>query len=320
MTDTGADKALRRAREALAESPVLATYLARGASVEQSDVSSVDFTAEIAETVIRDVRDHLADLAQRELIAYDPAYQPSGAQALVAPLASVPELGRLHQLVRGGEVPLDSRTDVPVRVMAHRVHDGPADAVVYRLTGAGIATRRAQGIRILLPRDGIYEEVPREVLFYQPTFDATVVEDVAIFASRQTIENRLHASEQAKSRARATLRRATARIRIQAIDDLEKACTANPAMVAKMASLATTLDSDPEYEQLLTTENLLRFLDAHPHIPIRTDGDGENRVLVFEPAASTRYLIPKLLSDDFLQSDLSHRDYEVGSKRRLAEP
>lgn len=320
MIDEDAYQALDRARAALTAAPVLATYLGRGASLAESDLTSVDFTVDIAKAVIADVHEHLADLAQRELVAYDPSYQPSRAQALVAPLGEVPELERLHEVVRGGAVPLDSRTDVPIRVMAHRVHDGSADAVVYRLTGAGIATRRTRGLRVLLPRDGVYEEVPHELLFYEPTFDATVIEHIAMFSSRQTIENRLHASTRAKARASATLRRATSRIRIEGFDDLEKACTANPAMVAKMASLAMTLDADPEYEQLLTTQHLLRFLDTHPHVPVLTHGDGENRVLVFEPAASTRYLIPKLLSDDFLQSDLSHRDYEVGSKRRLTEP
>ncbi len=301
----------------------LATFLVRGGSLSEGELSRIDFEADVAAEVIGDVLGFAASLADRELLAYDPSYRLSSGQALTDDLAEAPDLARLQRDVDGGAVPLDrassgSADAVPIAAMAHRVDAASGSAVtVWRIKGPGIATRRPSGIRILVPRSGVYERVSDELVYYQPRFDALVVDDVVFVTAPTTLQRALGSPERARTMARAVFKRATREVDIEGAMDLLDAVSSDPAMIAKMAQLSRTLEADPGYAAVLTTRNLLEFLDANPQIPIATAGEGQARHLVFEPSPQTRYLIPKALADDFLRSELTDRRYEAGSKQRI---
>lgn len=302
---------------ALGATPGLDSYVARGSDLDSADVSRVEFATDLADAVTTDLVGALTRLLDRELMPYDPAYQPSGGQALVAALDEAPTLQRLHAHVRTDDVPVDDITGGQVHAMAHRLHREGALVAAYRVKGAGIATRRPRGLWALLPRDGVYARVDDEILYYEPRVDAWVVGDHVLFTARTTLERRLNAPSQAQAMARETFERATAHVAIVGADELATACASDPTMIAKMASLARTLDADPAYAELLTTEHLVEFVDANPQFGVRIGGTGDARRLVFEPSPQTRYRIVKLLADDFLRSDLTQRRYEAGSKQRL---
>ncbi|MEY2849444.1 MAG: hypothetical protein RI885_2111 [Actinomycetota bacterium] len=321
-----ADQARRPLEEALTAltrpeaQSALATFLVRGTSLAEGVLSRVDFEADVAAEVVVDVLAFAASLADRELVPYDPSYQVSSAQALVDDLAQAADLAGLQTRVDGGGVALDTAGEdpAPVAAMAHRVDSASGAAVtVWRVKGPGIATKRPTGIRILVPRSGVYERVTDELVYYQPRFDALVVDDVVFVTAPSTLQRALGSPERARAMARAVFAAATRSVDIEGAADLRDAVGSDPAMIAKMAQLSRTLDADPGYAALLTTRNLLDFLDANPQIPIATAGEGQARHLVFEPSPQTRYLIPKALADDFLRSELTDRRYEAGSKQRI---
>lgn len=312
----GARADLEAARDALSTESGLDTYVARGDELDGATVTRVEFAADLAADVRADLVAALTRLADRELVPYDPAYEPSSGQALVADLDAIPALQRLHADVATDDVPVDGATGEPIRAMAHRLHRADTLVAAYRVKGAGIATRRPRGLRALLPRDGVYERVDDEILYYEPRFDAWVVGPHVLFTARTTLEQRLEAPGKAQEMARATFARATGRVDIDGADELAAACAGDPTMRAKMASLARTLDADPGYADLLTTEHLVDFVDVNPQFGVRVDGTGADRRLVFESGPQARYRILKLLADDFLRSDLSQHRYEAGSKQR----
>ena len=267
-------------------------------------------------------------LADLELVPYDPTFQPSSGQALVDRLDQVPELARLHRMIAADAVMLDSADadsgdggDRKIAALVHRVDGVSADLncaiTAYRLKGPGIATKRPSGLRLLLPRAGVYERVSAEIVYYQPVFQALVVADFVFVTTPMTLQRNLGSDARARTLARQTLARATTRIEISGADELADAVSHDPAMIAKMMQLHRTLAADPDYADALTTARLVDFLDENPHIPIELEGAGDDRRLVFDPAPQKRYLIPKALADDFLRSDLTSRRYEVGSKQRL---
>lgn len=308
---------LTAAVEGLGAVPGLDTYVARGADLDSAAISRVEFATDLAADVTADLTTALARLLDRELVPYDPAYQPSAGQALVADLADAASLHRIHASVLGDDVPVDDAAGGAVHAMAHRLHREGAVVAAYRVKGAGIATRRPRGLWALLPRDGVYARVDDEILYYEPRVDAWVVGDHVLFTARTTLEQRLHAPAQAQEMARSTFVRATVSVAIEGAEELAAACVSDPAMIAKMASLARTLEADPGYAAQLTTQRLVSFVDANPQFGVRVDGSGDERRLVFEPAPQTRYRIVKLLADDFLRSDLTQRRYEAGSKQRM---
>jgi hypothetical protein len=91
----------------------------------------------------------------------------------------------------------------------------------------------------------------------------------------------------------------------------------DPTMRAKMAYVARLVQSDPEYAKNLTTKKLVKFVEDNPdyNIPVSTVGGA--KVLLFDPSPQRRHQIPRLLSDDYLHSYLTERNYEAGSKQRV---
>jgi hypothetical protein len=315
---TDARSALLAAIADIERGPAVANFLVRGADLVGGSPRSIDFEADVAAEVIADVLQFARNLSERELIPYDPSYQPSPGQALVDDLSEAPEFAEVHRQVMTGMPPLDDGRGDPVAALAHRV-DGPSGLAlsVYRVKGPGIATKRASGIRILVPRSGVYTRIEDELVYYQPRFDVLVVGSAVIVTAPSTLQRALGSDTRARSLATATFARATRHIDVEGMRDLAEAVRSDPAMIAKMAQLSRTFEADPEYERLLTTRRLLEFLDDNPQVPIRVEGEGQARHLVFEPSPQKRYLIPKALADDFLRSELTNRHYEVGSKQRI---
>jgi len=259
----------------------------------------------------------LQRLLDAELLGYDPSYQPSASQALVAALEDVPALARIHELVAGDDVAVDSGPDeMAIRAMAHRLHADDAAVTAYRVKGSGIATRRPRGLRALLPRDGVYVRAD-DIVYYEPRVDVWVTGSHVLFSARTTLEQRLHAPERAQAMARETFSKVTAHVAIEGAEQLAEAVASDPTMIAKMSQIVRTIEEDPDFAASLTTERLAGFVAEHPQYGVLVAGDGAERRLVFEPSPQTRYRIVKLLADDFLRSDLTQRLYEAGSKQEV---
>lgn len=155
------------------------------------------------------------------------------------------------------------------------------------------------------------------MLYYEPRFDVFTCAGFAYFTTVTLVQTKLHAVEKARQLARETLATVTAKVRIDGFVGLETAVMDDPSMRAKMAYVARLLQSDPEYAKNLTTEKLVKFVEANPdyNIPVSTM-DGA-KVLLFDPSPQRRHQIPRLLADDYLHSYLTDRNYEAGSKQRF---
>ncbi len=204
--------------------------------------------------------------------------------------------------------------------MAHRLGvDGGPQVTAYRVKGLGIATRRRRDVHAFRAVGGRFVEVEQDLLTYEPRFDALVVGDKVLVTATTTLTRTLGSTDRIRKLARDTFATATREIEIEGAEALADAVATDPVMASKMAQLARILDADPDYATLLTTGNLIDFLDRNPEVRIATTGSGRQRKLVFEPSPQTRYAIVKLMADDYLRSDLSKRFYEAGSKAQLED-
>ena len=318
--ETDADGARGVLVEALATGDAgLATALVRGSSFAGGDVSRIEFTESLAAQVASDVRAWATSVAGKRFIPYDPSYQTDASQVLVERLAEVLDLAGIDAQVRGGDLADDAASDgaAPVMAMVHAVGSGTTRLVAYRLKGPGIATQRARRGLALVPRDGIFEPYDREILFYEPRFDALTCGDFVFFTAASLIQRALNSPEKAQQLARDALKAATAKLKIHGLEELEEAVVNDPVMRAKMAQVGRLLAGDEEYASFLTTENLIAFADGNPAYELQvTEIQGE-RLLSFDPSPQRRYQIPKLLADDYLRSQLTERAYEAGSKHRV---
>jgi hypothetical protein len=303
---------------AIRADPALSNYLVRGASLSAGAVTRITLERDLADTVIADVLGYAERLVEREFVAYDPSYQLASNQVIADDVDEVPAIRELLAVVDRDDVATDAPGGEPVVAMVHRVEAaGEASVTVVRLAGAGIATRRARGVKALFPQHGVFTEVPGDVLYYEPRFDVLVRGSDLFVNTITQLSRKLEAPERAQQRAREVFATATTNIAIRGADELAEAVVSDPAMIAKMMAVSRILEADPEYAALLTTERLVPFLRDNPHIEIDIVGDGEDAQLVFDPSPQKRYRIVKALADDYLSSRLTGRDYEAGSKQRL---
>jgi hypothetical protein len=266
------------------------------------------------QAVVRATR-HMADLTQ---IAYGPVVLCPGGHCLVLPNADSPRLAAVTAAVASHPTTRfdpTSQTAAGLFALATELQlPGGRTVIGYRAQRPARALGRSKSVALLY-RDGRFDQLnPLEVLQLDFAFDVITAEDTAYFEKKRTFEKLFDHLAPLAAAARATFRAVTANLRVEGLAEMESACTTDANMMAKMASIARSMQADAAYATALTMTNLLRFIDQHQQYGIKTTGSGNRRRLVFESVPTERYKILHLLDDDYLHSQLTQRSYESGSK------
>lgn len=180
-------------------------------------------------------------------------------------------------------------------------------------------SRRKNKLLGLVQQNGVYGRVePTDMLLMRTDFEVVVVAGYAFFWKKATFERAFGFLDQLNAESFATFNSVTTSLKIDGIDELRKACTSQPQMMAKMSSIKRSMDADPEYAAAMTMPKLVKYVKEHPHVDIAIVGSGRDRRFVFDPSPARRFQLLKLLDDDFLHSVLTKRDCEAGSKQQTA--
>jgi hypothetical protein len=164
-------------------------------------------------------------------------------------------------------------------------------------------------------QDGYFDKLETEnVLLFDGKFDVVVAAQIALFTSKYTFERIFDFETQMAKASKATFTAITVGLRIHGLQEMEDACTSNPGMMAKLASIQRNLDTYPQYAAAMKMEKLLPFISRHPETGVETIGAGAGAELVFHNDPARRFKILRLLDDDFLQSELTSNTYEANSK------
>lgn len=181
----------------------------------------------------------------------------------------------------------------------------------YRRARAFGSSRRVA----LLYRDGRFDQLdPTDLLLFDLTFDVLHTQGTAYFDKKRTFERMFDYLAPLKTAAKKTFKSVTANLKIKGLAEMELACTTDVNMMAKMASIARSINADPTYAKAMTMANLLKFIDTYKQYGVKTAGFGAARQLLFENTPQERYKVLKLLDDDYLRSQLTLRAYDSGSK------
>ena len=193
--------------------------------------------------------------------------------------------------------------------------DGAA-VTFYRVRETLLQLTERKSLNLILRR-GHYERLaPGDVLIMSGIFDAVVIAGVAFFFAKQRFEQAFGFTAELARSSGETFDLVTTNLRIKGIEQLRQACTTQPAMMAKMASIRRSIDAEPAYAAAMTMPRLTAFVRERPNLGIEIEGTGADEQLVYNPARETRWKLLNLLDDDFLRSHLTERDYEAGSKIR----
>jgi len=257
-----------------------------------------------------------ADLAERTPRPYSPAAELSRGEVMhLEPVTGL--LAGLQDTVATGDVaPYDPDATwvAHLRLLAARVTttDG-AHLTFWRELRPTARLERSRVVAALWRGDRFDRLAEEHVLLLDGRFDAVVVGGMALFTAKGTFERLFDFVAELRRSAAATYLEVTRELRIEGAADLEAACTSNPAMMAKMASIRRHLEGDTGYREAMTMDRLVAFVQAHPETEVEVTGCGDQARLVFR-SDRRRYKILKLLDDDYLHSLLTSRSYEANSK------
>jgi hypothetical protein len=258
------------------------------------------------------------------LMTYGPAVLIPPSHCMHVPEQTAATLAAIQAVLNTGDIDdFDAKAGYAKDVTMAAARFSAADGIAitfYRVADTLLQFTKNK-VFSLVRRGGQYDRLqPADVLLMRSEFDVVVVGGHAFFFLKPTFERAFGFLDELRKTSAATFDRVTSGLRITGIDELRAACTTQPQMMAKMASISRSMNEDPDYARAMTMSKLLEYIESNPALNIRIEGTGKNRSLVFDPAPATRFQIVKLLDDDYLRSVLTQRDYEAGSKVRATRP
>lgn len=257
-------------------------------------------------------------LQDSTLLAYEPAVLIPPQHWMHVSEAEAATLATVESTVHTQDVkPFNGNADYASKVRmvaAHFTTESHQSVTFYRVADSMLQLKKARVVGLVRQGDVYGRLEPADVLLLRNNFDVIVIDGFAFFAKKPTFERAFGFVEKLQRESQATFRAVTTRLRIQGLAELEKACTSQPQMMAKMASIKRSMDADSAYAEAMTMDRLIAYIEGHPHVHVEVVGSGADRQLVFDPKPARRFQILKLLDDDFLHSMLTERDYEAGSK------
>jgi hypothetical protein len=288
-----------------------------GGTMRSHTVSLSEEAGDEVAAIAERTRARVLDATQLD---YGPAVLIPPGHCMRVPQGSAATLSAIQSEVdRTDAEVFDAGADYAARasIIAARFSDNSGTSATFYRVSEPLLQFRKRKVLGLIFRNGYYDRLePGEVLLMRSDFDVIVVGDVAFFFAKTRFEQAFGFLEELQRSSGETFDTVTAQLRIKGIDELRAACTSQPQMMAKMASIRRSMTDDPEYARAMTMPKLTRFVRDHPQYGIEVEGSGRAAQLVFNAAPATRFKILNLLDDDYLRSILTERDYEAGSKIR----
>jgi len=170
-------------------------------------------------------------------------------------------------------------------------------------------TRRA-GFAALFSH-GHYDKVDTKIFLFDRQIDCFAWDGYLFIHNVSAFQRIFKYFEELRAKADETVTAILAQVPLSNADEFRAACTGQMQMMSKLAQIARK-----PYLGRVTMDDIRRTINEFGlDVQIVTE-DGQERLL-FEVTPAKRWLILKLLDDDFLGSIMTDEKYEVNSKSAL---
>jgi hypothetical protein len=170
-------------------------------------------------------------------------------------------------------------------------------------------TRRA-GFAALFSH-GHYDKVDTKIFLFDRQIDCFSWDDYLFIHNVAAFQRIFKYFEELRAKADETVNTILAQIPLSNADEFRAACTGQMQMMSKLAQIARK-----PYLNRVTMRDIRRTIDDFRLDVQIVAENGQERIL-FEENPTKRWLILKLLDDDFLGSVMTDQKYEVNSKSAL---
>lgn len=254
-----------------------------------------------------------AALEAGNLRAYDPGYKPEPGEIVWVPLSDIEGASNLiADLGRIDQAELFAANDEVVRHLRYYaivVGTGDRQAVFLRHYSPKKELRRHAAFALILSK-GAYSRVKEKVFLFDDEVDCFSWDGTLFIKNVTQFQRIFDYFEGLRKKARATLRAIHKRVPIANLEEFETAVTSNSLMLGKLAAIQRK-----PYLARITITDVERAIQTFK-LPVQVVDNGGGKALVYEPSREGRWLILKLLDDDYLDSTMTKEQYEVNSKVR----
>lgn len=306
-----AEQALRRIRRQMGGSPVVNVVLgSRPNPNEQDDLRRLNISANLQAGFRAIAGNALED--ELRLIPYEPGYKPDSGEVCWIDLQQAPDIREIVRRV----------LNFQALVLYEQDNDFIDSLVYYALFGRVAAQRgtvffRKTSEKLLLGRGasfaavfrrGHYDTMEETVFLFDRNIDCWSDGRYMFIANVGNFERMFHYVEQLQATAQQTVDAVLQRVPISNADEFRAACTTQIRFMTKLGVIA----SKPYLAQIGMVD--IRRAIAEHVLPVEIVQNDGQEMLVFDPDPSRRWILLKLLDDDYLNSVMTHLKYEVNSK------
>jgi hypothetical protein len=252
------------------------------------------------------------DTGDWRLLDLDPVYRQESTDVEHAPVAAVPEV-QLACSYFANLAPFPSFDGANAFVKRLRYYvivagaPGGKQAFFFRSFSASAELQRKRGTA-LVRRDGQFDRVEDKVFLFDEAIDCFVF-DGELFVTRKSDYRRIFQQFAAlQARARAVATSLNQQVPIKNFSAFSDACANQPGMADKLIAV-----SGRSYFPTLSVTTLEPVIKEF-RLDITIDDVNGQQQLVFETDPAHRWLILRLLDDDYLKSSLTNLQYESNSK------
>jgi hypothetical protein len=256
-------------------------------------------------------------IAGREirLHAYDPGYKPESDEICFIDLAqnqSIADLIRDVSQTQEAEL-FRERDEIVDSLRFYSVVVSPSArrrAVFFRTYSPKKELSRSKFVGVSLER-GTYTKVKRKVFLFDHDTDCFAWDGFLFIHNVGAFQRIFRYFEELRAKADATIDIVLGQIPVSNADAFRVACTGQLQMLSKLAEIAKKT-----YLRRVTMQDMRRTIDEF-HLNVQIVQENGQEKLLFEGDLARRWLILKLLDDDYLGSTMTHEKYEVNSKSAL---
>jgi len=183
-------------------------------------------------------------------------------------------------------------------------------AVFFRTYSPKKELSRRAGFAALF-NHGSYDKVDSKIFLFDHDTDCFAWDGYLFIQNVGAFQRIFRYFDELRASANATIDAVLAQIPVSNADAFRTTCTGQLQMLSKLAQIARK-----PYLHRVTMQDIRRTIDEF-HIDVQIVQENGQEKLLFEGNLTKRWLILKLLDDDYLGSTMTHEKYEVNSKSAL---
>jgi hypothetical protein len=272
-----------------------------------AELRRADMSEEVAEEFREIASAHIQRAAASRPIEFDAGYALGSDEVFVQPAAAYGEDSLISQVMHPSALDLFQTNDPSFGSLTMYAfvaqHEGRSAAFLRRSNQIHVGrTKRFLG----LIREGRLESLEEPVLAFDERIDVLVFESVIAIFNAAPFQLMFREASPLRLDVEKHVATVVAYVPIANADQFVEACQRDPRMMTKLARLVT--------RSYLPGLGLQQVKDQIQRYNLPPELVNENGELVYWPDPHRRWMILKILDDDYLESAMTNQKYEVNSK------